>query len=84
MFTVPFQDVVQEDTDSQSLTWMHMLNVPNQDGVQEAVQDHHHGHHEEIELVMFCGGHVDVLPLNPNAHLFIEGKIFGSKSKRSC
>ena len=69
----------QETTESH--TWMHMLDVPDEDGVDETVQDHHERDHEEVVLVPLHRGDVDVVVLHPNTHLLIEGKVLGAQAK---
>ena len=65
------------------LTRMYMLDVPDQDTVKHRVEHHHQSDHEEIELVALRGWDVHVAPLDPSAHLLIEGKVLGPETKSS-
>ena len=60
---------------------MHVLDVPDEDGVDEAVEDHHESDHEEVVLVPLHWRDVDVVVLHPHTHLFIEGKVLGPQAK---
>ena len=60
-----------------------MLDVPDEDGVDEAVKDHHESDHEEVVLIPLHRGDVDVVVLHPHAHLLIEGKVLGPQAKGS-
>ena len=56
-----------------------MLDVPDQQQVEEGVEDEHERHHEEREVVVGDGRLGDVGPLHADAHLLVEGEVLGAE-----
>ena len=65
-------------------TGIDVLNVPDEDTINEAIQYHHQQNHEKVVLVSLNRRDVDVGVLNPDTHFLIISKVLRPQTKRSC
>ena len=54
---------------------MHALNIPCDDGVQHSVYRHHNDDSLQVEMIVFHGTPVQIVPLDPVPAFLVQGKV---------
>ena len=75
-------NVITTDGLCVSDTWMDVLDVPGEQGVQESVECHHEQDEPQAERIRLDRRHGHVVPLYADALHLIERKVLGAKPER--